>query len=49
MARVVTSLLPDTEREASSRTSAFLVALRLETFGAGFWGPLYYGELAPSH
>lgn len=41
VARVVAALLADREAAGAS-TSGFRVALRLETFPEGFWGPVYY-------
>lgn len=45
VARVVSALLADRE-PAPASGSGFRVALRLETFPEGFWGPVYYAAVA---
>lgn len=44
VARVVAPLLADSGA-VSSHTGHFRLALRLETFGVRFWGPVYYSAL----
>jgi len=42
VARVVATLLADSQAESPHSGSSFRMALRLETFPEGFWGPVYY-------
>jgi hypothetical protein len=41
VARVVATLLADSQSEGHRASSSFRVALRLETFPELFWGPVY--------
>jgi hypothetical protein len=47
VARVVAPLLADSA-DPSGQGGGFRLAVRLETFGVQFWGPVYYEALGES-